>query len=76
MSVLCAVEGLVREGTLTRHIRGVHNGEKRHKCVDCGKAFARKQGMMKHMKACNTVEGGCLLREKPMLTLIKQKNTH
>ena len=32
-----------------RHIFGVHEGEKDHKCDKCPKAFFRKKDLMKHI---------------------------
>ena len=36
---------------LKRHINAVHNGQKHHKCVLCGKAFSHAGDLKKHIKA-------------------------
>ena len=42
-----------RIGNLQRHIRAKHDGQRNFKCHLCGKAFAEKQTLQKHMqKVC------------------------
>ena len=38
-------------GHLRKHINGVHNGQKDHKCDSCGKSFSSAQMMKYHIKA-------------------------
>ena len=61
---LCVTKGLVREVPLPI-TSGVYTTER------SGKAFDRKQGMQRHMKACNNGRVRVSFARKSMLTLIK-----
>ena len=37
-------------GTLNRHKRNVHSGEKKHECEECVAKFARKEDLKKHIQ--------------------------
>ena len=42
-----------KKGNLIRHIRNVHNKEKKHECGVCQKKFSRKQNRNLHEKRCS-----------------------
>ena len=46
-----------RIGNLQRHIRAKHDGQRNFKCHLCGKAFAEKQTLQKHMQKVCQKEG-------------------
>ena len=55
-------------GTLNRHIKHVHGGEKTHSCDKCSAHYCRKEDLENHLRKANTTEMVYVLIAKRVLS--------